>query len=118
LTDALLGALGDGDIGSHFPPTDPKWRGAASHRFVEHAASLIRSAQGRIDHVDITLICEAPKIGPHRDVMRARIAEMLDVQPQQVSVKATTTEKLGFTGRGEGIAAQAVATIRLPEDLR
>jgi 2-C-methyl-D-erythritol 4-phosphate cytidylyltransferase / 2-C-methyl-D-erythritol 2,4-cyclodiphosphate synthase len=118
LTDALLGALGDGDIGSHFPPTDPQWRGAASHRFAEHAASLIRSAQGRIDHVDITLICEAPKIGPHRNVMRARIAEMLDVQPQQVSVKATTTEKLGFTGRGEGIAAQAVATIRLPEDLR
>lgn len=115
LTDALLGALGDGDIGTHFPPSDPQWRGAASHRFVEHAAERIRAAGGRIDHVDVTLMCEAPKIGPHRDAIRTRIAEMLDLGRQQVSIKATTTERLGFTGRGEGIAAQAVATVRLPE---
>lgn len=116
LTDALLGALGDGDIGSHFPPTDPQWRGAASHRFVEHAAQLIQQAGGVIDHVDVTIICEAPKIGPHRDAMRAAIGMMLKVPTTKVSVKATTTERLGFTGRGEGIAAQAVATIRLPEE--
>jgi 2-C-methyl-D-erythritol 4-phosphate cytidylyltransferase/2-C-methyl-D-erythritol 2,4-cyclodiphosphate synthase len=116
LTDALLGALGDGDIGAHFPPSDPQWRGAASHRFVEHAASLIRAAGGVIDHVDVTIICEAPKIGPHRDAMRTAIAGMLGVPVTKVSVKATTTERLGFTGRGEGIAAQAAATIRLPEE--
>ena len=116
LTDALLGALGDGDIGSHFPPSDPQWRGAASHRFVEHAAKLIRQAGGVIDHVDVTIICEAPKIGPHRDAMRVAIGQMLDLPATKVSVKATTTERLGFTGRGEGIAAQAVATIRLPEE--
>ena len=115
LTDALLGALGDGDIGSHFPPSDPQWRGAASHRFVEYAADRIRAAGGRIDHIDVTLMCEAPKIGPHRDAMRTRVAEMLAIDVNQVSIKATTTEKLGFTGRGEGIAAQAVATVRLPE---
>jgi 2-C-methyl-D-erythritol 4-phosphate cytidylyltransferase/2-C-methyl-D-erythritol 2,4-cyclodiphosphate synthase len=116
LTDALLGALGDGDIGAHFPPSDPQWRGAASHRFVEHAATLIRQAGGVIDHVDVTIICEAPKIGPHRDAMRIAIAGMLAVPITRVSVKATTTERLGFTGRGEGIAAQAAATIRLPEE--
>jgi 2-C-methyl-D-erythritol 4-phosphate cytidylyltransferase/2-C-methyl-D-erythritol 2,4-cyclodiphosphate synthase len=116
LTDALLGALGDGDIGAHFPPSDPQWRGAASHRFVEHAATLIRQAGGVIDHVDVTIICEAPKIGPHRDAMRMAIAGMLAVPIKKVSVKATTTERLGFTGRGEGIAAQAAATIRLPEE--
>lgn len=116
LSDALLGALGDGDIGAHFPPSDPQWRGAASHRFVEHAATLIRQAGGVIDHVDVTIICEAPKIGPHRDDMRMAIAGMLAVPITKVSVKATTTERLGFTGRGEGIAAQAAATIRLPEE--
>lgn len=116
LSDALLGALGDGDIGAHFPPSDPQWRGAASHRFVEHAATLIRQAGGVIDHVDVTIICEAPKIGPHRDAMRMAIAGMLAVPITKVSVKATTTERLGFTGRGEGIAAQAAATIRLPEE--
>ncbi len=116
LTDALLGALGDGDIGAHFPPSDAQWRGAASYRFVEHAAALIRKAGGVIDHVDVTIICEAPKIGPHRDAMRSAIAQMLAIPLTKVSVKATTTERLGFTGRGEGIAAQAAATIRLPEE--
>ncbi|NBU84238.1 MAG: bifunctional 2-C-methyl-D-erythritol 4-phosphate cytidylyltransferase/2-C-methyl-D-erythritol 2,4-cyclodiphosphate synthase [Sphingomonadaceae bacterium] len=115
LTDALLGALGDGDIGTHFPPSDPQWRGARSQRFVEHAAQLVSAAGGIIDHVDLTLICEAPKIGPHKDAMRAAIANMLGISVRHVSVKATTTERLGFTGRGEGIAAQAIATIRLPE---
>jgi len=114
LTDALLGALGDGDIGSHFPPSDPQWRGAASHRFVEHARDLIAAAGGIIDHVDLTIICEAPKIGPHREAMRHAIAAMLCIPASRVSVKATTTERLGFTGRGEGIAAQAIATIRRP----
>ncbi|MDE2042227.1 MAG: 2-C-methyl-D-erythritol 2,4-cyclodiphosphate synthase, partial [Alphaproteobacteria bacterium] len=113
LTDALLGAAAEGDIGAHFPPSDPQWRGAASHLFVEHAASLIRAKGGIIDHVDITLICEAPKIGPHREAMCAAVAQMLALTVAQVSIKATTTERLGFTGRGEGIAAQAVATIRL-----
>ncbi len=117
LTDALLGALGDGDIGAHFPPSDPQWRGAASHQFVTHAAGLIRRAGGVIDHVDVTIICEAPKIGPHRDAMRTEIATMLGIPVSKVSVKATTTERLGFTGRGEGIAAQAAATIRLPEEV-
>jgi len=116
LTDALLGVLGDGDIGTHFPPSDPQWRGARSQRFVEHAAQLVSAAGGIIDHVDLTLICEAPKIGPHKDAMRAAIANMLGISVRHVSVKATTTERLGFTGRGEGIAAQAIATIRLPED--
>jgi 2-C-methyl-D-erythritol 4-phosphate cytidylyltransferase / 2-C-methyl-D-erythritol 2,4-cyclodiphosphate synthase len=114
LTDAILGALGAGDIGQHFPPSDPKWRGAPSHRFLRHAADLAAAAGGSIGHVDVTLICERPKIGPHRDAMVARIAEILAIDKNRVSVKATTTEKLGFTGRGEGIAAQAVATLRLP----
>ena len=116
LTDALLGALGAGDIGDHFPPSDPRWRGAASSRFVEHARDLVAQAGGRIEHVDLTVICEAPKIGPHRAAMRERVAGLLRLPVQRVSIKATTTERLGFTGRGEGIAAQAVATIRLPED--
>ena len=114
LTDAILGALGAGDIGMHFPPSDPKWRGLASHRFLRHAADLVATASGSIVHADVTIICERPKVGPHRDAMVARIAEILAIERRRVSVKATTTEKLGFTGRGEGIAAQAVATIRLP----
>jgi 2-C-methyl-D-erythritol 4-phosphate cytidylyltransferase/2-C-methyl-D-erythritol 2,4-cyclodiphosphate synthase len=115
LTDALLGAIGAGDIGQHFPPSNPRWKGAASSRFLEHARDLITAAGGRIDHVDVTIICEAPKIGPHREAMRARIAELLRLRPSSVSVKATTSERLGFTGRGEGIAAQAIATVRAPE---
>ncbi len=117
LTDALLGAIGDGDIGSHFPPSDPQWRGAASARFLIHARDLVAARGGVIDHVDVTIICEAPKVGPHRDAMRARLAALLLVPERGISVKATTTERLGFAGRGEGIAAQAIATIRLPEDL-
>jgi 2-C-methyl-D-erythritol 4-phosphate cytidylyltransferase/2-C-methyl-D-erythritol 2,4-cyclodiphosphate synthase len=114
LTDAILGAIGAGDIGMHFPPTDERWRGAPSHRFLGHALALLRERGGEVVHVDVTLICERPKIGPHRDAMRAKIAEILEVVATRVSVKATTTEGLGFTGRGEGIAAQAIATIRLP----
>lgn len=116
LTDALLGAIGAGDIGSHFPPSDPKWRGAPSDVFLRHAASLIADAGGRIVNVDVTLICERPKIGPHRDAMRGRIAELLGCAPSRVSVKATTTEELGFTGRREGIAAQAIASVRMPSN--
>lgn len=114
LTDALLGAIGDGDIGSHFPPSDPQWKGADSARFLRHAAGLVTARGGRIAHVDVTIICERPKVGPHRGAMVERLAELLDLEPSRVSVKATTTERLGFTGRGEGIAAQAVATVRLP----
>jgi 2-C-methyl-D-erythritol 4-phosphate cytidylyltransferase/2-C-methyl-D-erythritol 2,4-cyclodiphosphate synthase len=114
LTDAILGAISAGDIGMHFPPSDPTWRGTPSHRFLRHAADLVAAARGVIAHADVTLICERPKIGPHRDAMTARIAEILAIDQRRVSVKATTTERLGFTGRGEGIAAQAVATIRLP----
>jgi len=113
LTDAILGALGAGDIGSHFPSDDPRWRGAASHFFLRHAADLVRECNGTIAHIDVTLICERPKIGPHRDAMRARIAEILGLDAERVSVKATTTDGLGFAGRGEGVAAQAVATLRL-----
>jgi 2-C-methyl-D-erythritol 4-phosphate cytidylyltransferase/2-C-methyl-D-erythritol 2,4-cyclodiphosphate synthase len=116
ITDALLGALGEGDIGVHFPPSDPKWKGAPSSLFVEHARALVETRGGRIDHVDATLICEAPKLTPHREAIRARIAALLRVPVGRISIKATTTERLGFAGRGEGIAAQAVATIRLPED--
>jgi 2-C-methyl-D-erythritol 4-phosphate cytidylyltransferase/2-C-methyl-D-erythritol 2,4-cyclodiphosphate synthase len=115
LTDALLGAAAEGDIGRHFPPSDPQWSGAASSLFVEHAGSLIAARGGVIDHVDVTIICEAPRIGPCRDSMVERIAALLRLPPGRISIKATTTERLGFTGRGEGIAAQAVATIRLPE---
>jgi 2-C-methyl-D-erythritol 4-phosphate cytidylyltransferase/2-C-methyl-D-erythritol 2,4-cyclodiphosphate synthase len=115
LTDALLGTIAAGDIGDHFPPSDDRWRGAASDQFLAHAASLVRDRGGIIDHVDVTLICERPKVGPHRDAMRSRIAEILGLDVTRVSVKATTTEKLGFTGRQEGIAAQAMASVRLPE---
>ena len=114
LTDALLGTVAAGDIGTHFPPSDPQWKGAASHRFLTHAAGLIAARGGRVAFVDLTIICEAPKIGPHRAAMQARIAELLGLTPDRVSIKATTTERLGFTGRGEGIACQASATIRLP----
>jgi 2-C-methyl-D-erythritol 4-phosphate cytidylyltransferase/2-C-methyl-D-erythritol 2,4-cyclodiphosphate synthase len=117
ITDAVLGTIGAGDIGSHFPPSDPQWLGASSHQFLAHAASLVAARGGTIDFVDLTLICEAPKIGPHREAMRARIAEILRVPTSRISVKATTTERLGFTGRGEGIAAQAIATVRIPEDM-
>ncbi|WP_340587749.1 bifunctional 2-C-methyl-D-erythritol 4-phosphate cytidylyltransferase/2-C-methyl-D-erythritol 2,4-cyclodiphosphate synthase [Erythrobacter alti] len=111
VVDAILGASALGDIGDHFPPSDPQWKGAPSSRFVEHAVRLAAEAGWSIGNVDLTLICEAPKVGPHRDAMRARLADLLGVPVQSVSVKATTTEKLGFTGRGEGIAAQAVATL-------
>jgi 2-C-methyl-D-erythritol 4-phosphate cytidylyltransferase/2-C-methyl-D-erythritol 2,4-cyclodiphosphate synthase len=116
LTDALLGAIGAGDIGDHFPPSDAQWRGAASSLFIEHARSLIEARGGRIDHVDATLICEAPRLAPHRDSIRASVAALLRLAPERVSIKATTTERLGFTGRGEGMAAQAIATVRLPEE--
>ncbi len=116
LTDALLGAAALGDIGDHFPPSDMRWAGAASDQFLAHAAALVREQGGIIDHADITIICERPKIGPHRAAMQARIASILNLGPGAVSVKATTTEGLGFTGRGEGIAAQAVASIRMPRE--
>ena len=111
LVDALLGAIGAGDIGDHFPPSDPQWRGASSDRFVTHAVSLVRAAGYRVGNIDLTIICEAPKIGPHREAMRLRLAQLLECDLAAVSVKATTTERLGFTGRGEGIAAQATATL-------
>ena len=111
IVDALLGAVANGDIGSHFPPSDPRWKGASSDRFLEHAAKLVREAGYGVGNVDLTIICEAPKIGPHRDAMRTRIADLLGVDITLVSVKATTTERLGLTGRGEGIAAQAIATV-------
>lgn len=114
ITDAVLGTIGAGDIGQHFPPSDPKWKGAASAQFLEHAVGLLRAAGGILDFVDLTLICEAPKVGPHRQAMRERIAALLRLPLAQVSVKATTTERLGFAGRGEGIAAQAIATARVP----
>jgi 2-C-methyl-D-erythritol 4-phosphate cytidylyltransferase/2-C-methyl-D-erythritol 2,4-cyclodiphosphate synthase len=112
ITDALLGAAGLGDIGEHFPPSEAQWKGASSHLFLRHAAALIRSAGAIIDHVDCTVIAEEPKVGPHRAAMRQRIAEILELALDQVSIKATTTEGLGFTGRREGIAAQAVVSIR------
>ena len=114
ITDALLGGAALGDIGQHFPPTDPRWKGADSAIFLAHAASLVRDKGGIIDFVDCTVICEAPKVGPHRDAMRANVARILDLPETAVSLKATTTERMGFTGRGEGIAAMASATIRLP----
>jgi len=113
LTDAILGAIGAGDIGQHFPPGDPRWRGADSIRFLAHAAALVAERGGRLLSLDVTIICERPKIGPHRAAMIARIAEILGLDPSRVSVKATTTEGLGFTGRREGIAAQATATVAL-----
>ncbi|MGE7467906.1 bifunctional 2-C-methyl-D-erythritol 4-phosphate cytidylyltransferase/2-C-methyl-D-erythritol 2,4-cyclodiphosphate synthase [Bosea sp. NPDC003192] len=115
LTDAVLGALADGDIGSHFPPSDPQWRGASSDRFLAFAAERVRQRGGRIDHLDLTIVCEGPKVGPHREAIRARIAEIAGLRLDHVGVKATTSERLGFTGRGEGLAALATATIRLPE---
>ena len=114
LTDALLGAIGDGDIGSHFPPSDPTWRDVASDTFVAHAGRLVTDGGGQINNVDVTVICEQPKIGPHREAMRERIAMILRIPVERVSVKATTTERLGFTGRQEGIAAQAIATVQIP----
>jgi 2-C-methyl-D-erythritol 4-phosphate cytidylyltransferase/2-C-methyl-D-erythritol 2,4-cyclodiphosphate synthase len=111
LVDALLGAIGAGDIGQHFPPSDPQWRGASSDRFLAHAGALVAEAGYRVGNVDLTIVCEAPKIGPHREAMRAKLAHILGVDTALVSVKATTTERLGFTGRREGIAAQAVATV-------
>jgi 2-C-methyl-D-erythritol 4-phosphate cytidylyltransferase/2-C-methyl-D-erythritol 2,4-cyclodiphosphate synthase len=116
LTDAVLGAIAEADIGSHFPPGDQRWRGAHSHQFLVHAVSLVRARGGRLAHLDATVICEAPTIAPHRERMRARIAEIAGIEVGRVAVKATTAEKLGFLGRGEGIAAMAVATVRLPWD--
>jgi len=114
LVDAILGALADGDIGSHFPPSDPQWKGAASDRFLKYAIDRVAARGGRIANLEVTLICERPKIGPLRDTMRGRIAEITGVDISRIAVKATTSEKLGFTGREEGIAATASATIRLP----
>lgn len=114
LTDAVLGTIGAGDIGKHFPPSDPQWRGASSDRFLRHAVDLLTARGGRIVHLDLTLVCEAPRIGPHRDAMLASIARIAGLPADRVSVKATTTEGLGFTGRREGIAAQAIATVELP----
>ncbi|MEH2509052.1 2-C-methyl-D-erythritol 4-phosphate cytidylyltransferase/2-C-methyl-D-erythritol 2,4-cyclodiphosphate synthase [Nitrobacteraceae bacterium AZCC 1564] len=116
IVDAILGALADGDIGSHFPPSDPKWKGAASDQFLKYAVDLVANRGGRIANLEVTMICEAPKIGPLREVMRARIAEITGLPQSRVAVKATTSERLGFTGRQEGIAATAAATIRLPWD--
>jgi 2-C-methyl-D-erythritol 4-phosphate cytidylyltransferase/2-C-methyl-D-erythritol 2,4-cyclodiphosphate synthase len=114
LVDAILGALGEGDIGAHFPPSDPQWKGADSERFLRHAAKLSADAGARIVHVDMTLVCERPKIGPHREAMRTRTAEVLGLPLSRVSVKATTTERMGFLGREEGLAAQATATLERP----
>lgn len=114
LTDAILGALGDGDIGVHFPPSDPRWKGAASDQFVRHAMTLLAARGGRIAHADLTIVCERPRIGPYRPAMQARLAELLGLPIGRVSIKATTSERMGFTGREEGLAAFATATIRLP----
>jgi 2-C-methyl-D-erythritol 4-phosphate cytidylyltransferase/2-C-methyl-D-erythritol 2,4-cyclodiphosphate synthase len=114
LVDAILGALADGDIGVHFPPSDPQWRGASSDRFLAFAIERLRARKGRIAHLDVNVICEAPRIGPHRDAMRQRIAEIAGIDIGRVAVKATTSEKLGFIGRSEGMAAFATATVRLP----
>jgi 2-C-methyl-D-erythritol 4-phosphate cytidylyltransferase/2-C-methyl-D-erythritol 2,4-cyclodiphosphate synthase len=116
LVDAILGALADGDIGSHFPPSDPQWKGAASDKFLVYAMERVKARGGRVAHLEVTMICERPKIGPLRDTMRTRIAEITGLPLSRVAVKATTSERLGFTGREEGIAATASATIRLPWD--
>jgi 2-C-methyl-D-erythritol 4-phosphate cytidylyltransferase/2-C-methyl-D-erythritol 2,4-cyclodiphosphate synthase len=116
LTDAVLGALAEGDIGAHFPPTDPQWRGASSDRFLAFAVERVRARGGRIAHLDLTVVCETPRIAAHRDLMRANIARLARIDVERVAVKATTSEKLGFTGRGEGIVANATATVRLPWD--
>jgi 2-C-methyl-D-erythritol 4-phosphate cytidylyltransferase/2-C-methyl-D-erythritol 2,4-cyclodiphosphate synthase len=114
LTDAILGALAEGDIGAHFPPSDPQWRNASSDHFLAFAVERVTARGGRIAHLDLTLVCEAPRIGTHRDAIRAKIAALAGIAIMRVAVKATTSEKLGFTGRGEGIAAYATATVRLP----
>jgi 2-C-methyl-D-erythritol 4-phosphate cytidylyltransferase / 2-C-methyl-D-erythritol 2,4-cyclodiphosphate synthase len=114
LVDAILGALADGDIGAHFPPSDPQWKGAASDRFLAFACERVRARRGMIAHLDVTIVCEAPRVSPYRDAMRARIAAIAGIALARVGVKATTSEKLGFTGRGEGIVAMATATVRLP----
>ena len=111
IVDAMLGAIAMGDIGDHFPPSDPQWKGASSDKFLAYANQLIEEAGYRVANIDLTIICEAPKIGPHRHAMRERIAALLNVDIAAISVKATTTERLGFTGRGEGIAAQAMAMV-------
>ena len=113
VTDALLGAIGESDIGTHFPPSDPQWKGTESDIFLRHAGDMIAGKGGRISNIDVTLICEQPKIGPHRAAMIKRMAEILSITEHRISIKATTTERLGFTGRGEGIAAQAAATVVL-----
>ena len=114
LVDAILGALAEGDIGVHFPPSDPQWRGASSDRFLAFACERVRARSGMIAHLDITVVCEAPRVGPHRDAMRARIAAIAGIPIGRVAIKATTSEKMGFTGRGEGLVAMATATVRLP----
>jgi 2-C-methyl-D-erythritol 4-phosphate cytidylyltransferase/2-C-methyl-D-erythritol 2,4-cyclodiphosphate synthase len=114
LVDAILGALADGDIGSHFPPSDPQWKGASSDRFLAFACGRVRARGGVIAHLDVTIVCEAPRVSPHRDAMRERIAAIAGIAAERVGVKATTSETLGFTGRGEGIVAMATATVRLP----
>jgi 2-C-methyl-D-erythritol 4-phosphate cytidylyltransferase / 2-C-methyl-D-erythritol 2,4-cyclodiphosphate synthase len=114
LVDAILGAIADGDIGAHFPPSDPQWKGASSDRFLKFAVERVGRRGGRVVHLDLTVVCEAPKVGPHRDAMRARIAEIAGISIDRVGVKATTSEQLGFTGRREGIVAMATATVRLP----
>ena len=116
VTDALLSAMCAGDIGQHFPPSNPQWKGADSAQFLEHAVKMLDDLGGRLIHADVTLMCELPKIGPHRDKLQARLAEILSVPLSRASVKATTTERLGFTGRGEGIACQAAVTIELPAE--
>jgi 2-C-methyl-D-erythritol 4-phosphate cytidylyltransferase/2-C-methyl-D-erythritol 2,4-cyclodiphosphate synthase len=115
ITDAVLGAIAEGDIGAHFPPSDPQWKGAASEIFLKHACKLVRDRGGMIAHIDATVVCEAPKVGPHREAIRASLARIMGLDIGRVAIKATTTEKLGFTGRREGIAALAIATVRLPE---
>jgi 2-C-methyl-D-erythritol 4-phosphate cytidylyltransferase/2-C-methyl-D-erythritol 2,4-cyclodiphosphate synthase len=114
LVDAILGALAEGDIGQHFPPNDPQWKGAASERFLSFACERVRARNGMIAHLDVTIVCETPRVSPHRDAMRARIAAIADIPMTRVAVKATTSEKLGFAGRSEGILAMATATVRLP----
>ena len=116
LTDAVLGTIADGDIGSHFPPSDPQWAGASSDRFLAHAVARLVDRGGRIVNCDVTVVCEAPKVGPHRDAMRERISEICDIGPDRVAIKATTSERMGFTGRREGLAAQALVTVTLPAE--
>lgn len=116
VTDAVLGAIADGDIGQHFPPSDPQWKGAASDRFLAFAVDRLRACGGRLVLLDVTVVCEAPRIGPHRDAMRARIAAICGIGPDRVAIKATTSEQLGFTGRREGIVAQALATVEVPRE--